>query len=79
MMEHMNKVFTMAEGKHSLAYEFLLNWVFETCRVELHRGILETIKQSFSLNTLVECDYGDSRVRAKKSPMSNLVDQSEAL
>lgn len=44
MMEPMTKVFNIIEEKHSLAYRFLLNWVFEAYGVELSKGTTGTIK-----------------------------------
>lgn len=44
MMEHMTKVLNMSEGRHRLAYGYLLNHVFEYYRVQLGRGIAGSIK-----------------------------------
>lgn len=47
--------------------------------MELSRGVVGSIKQPFSQNTLVEYECSDLREGGKKSPMSNLVDENEAL
>lgn len=42
--------------------------------MELSRGIIGTIKQSLSFNTLTECELGEMKAGTKKSPMSEIVD-----
>lgn len=65
MMEHMTKVSKMAEGKHGLAYSFLLNRMFKYWGVELSSGVIGSIKQYFSHNTLMEYECSTSRQEAK--------------
>lgn len=78
-MEHITKVLTTREGKHSLAYGYLLNNVFEYFGVKLGRGVPSTIKQAFSQTTLVECECNKLKAGTCKSPMSELLDQQETL
>lgn len=79
MMEHMTKVLNMTEGKYGLAYGYLLNRVFEYYSVQLSREIWRIVKKSLSYNTLVECECGNLKAEVRKSPMSDLIDQKEAL
>lgn len=73
MIEHKTKLLHMTEGRHGLAYGYLLNHVFKYYRLQLSRGIRGTIKQSLSHTTLVECECGELKARIRKSPMSDLI------
>lgn len=79
MMKNMKKVLNMREGRHGLAYGYLLNHGFEYYGVKLGRGVRKTIQQALSHTTLAECEHIQLKARAKKSPMSDLSDQKEAL
>lgn len=58
----------------------LLNKVFVHFEIKLGRGISGTIKQAFSLTTLVQCECLEGRTRNKaKFQVSDLLDQQKKL
>lgn len=69
----------MSKGMHELAYGYLLNHVFEYYGVKLGKRIARTIKQALSHITLIVCENGELKARTRKSPMSELIDQKEAI
>lgn len=47
MMEHMTKALTMREGRHGLAYGYILNNIFEYFGVWMGRGVPGTTSRIF--------------------------------
>lgn len=79
MIEHMTKVLNISEGRHGLGYRYLLNHVFEYYGVQIRGEIAGTIKQALSHTTLIECECGELKDGTRNSPLSDLIDQKEAL
>ncbi|KAH0644978.1 hypothetical protein KY284_032862 [Solanum tuberosum] len=72
MLEHMHKAVIKQNGKHVMRYGYFISKVFKRLEVPLGAGTMGTMKQSFSLNTLVECECMEGRTR-QLSNMSQLV------
>ncbi|WMV49881.1 hypothetical protein MTR67_043266 [Solanum verrucosum] len=73
MLEHMHKVMTWKNSKHGIPYGYLLNYVFEHFHVTLGRGV-PSVKQMFSLATLLECECAEGKIK-DKSHVSDLLEQ----
>uniref|UniRef100_A0A0V0INL6 Putative ovule protein n=1 Tax=Solanum chacoense TaxID=4108 RepID=A0A0V0INL6_SOLCH len=74
----MHVIMTVKNGKHGIAYGYSLNRVFDHFSVPLGRGVAGTIKQTFSMATLIECECVDGKVKAK-SQVSELLEKKEEL
>ena len=57
MMEHMYKEVVEQKGKHGMGYGYFLTKVFHHFNISMGAGTIGNAKQSFTLNTLVECEY----------------------
>ncbi|WMV49502.1 hypothetical protein MTR67_042887 [Solanum verrucosum] len=62
MLELMHQIMTWRNAKHVIAYEYLLNLVFDDFEVPLARGVSGTIKQTFSMATLIEYECVQGKV-----------------
>ncbi|KAK4721797.1 hypothetical protein R3W88_012030 [Solanum pinnatisectum] len=78
MLDHMHKTVLEQKSKHGMRYGYFLTKVFK--QLDLHVGAdnVRTFKQSFSLNTLVECERIEGRT-GKRSKMSQLVVEQSQL
>lgn len=54
MIEHMHKVIHKKEKRYGISYGYFLNRVYEHFRVVDEKGTPRTVKQMFSLITLIE-------------------------
>ncbi|KAH0767524.1 hypothetical protein KY285_003395 [Solanum tuberosum] len=68
MLEHMYKIVIEHKGKHGMGYGYFLTKVFKHLNIPVGLGTVGTSKQSFSLNTLVECEC----VEGKAGPLSKI-------
>ncbi|KAH0696330.1 hypothetical protein KY290_013695 [Solanum tuberosum] len=78
MLEHLHRIMTVKNGKHEIADGYLLNKVFNHFSMPLGRGVLGTIKQTFSMVTLIECECVEGKIKAK-SHVFELFEKQEAL
>ncbi|KAH0645026.1 hypothetical protein KY284_032910 [Solanum tuberosum] len=67
MLEHMHKTVVDHKGKHLMRYGYFLTKVFKHLNI-LVGGTVGTVKQSFCLNTLVECEC----IEGKAGPLSKM-------
>lgn len=65
VLEHMHRIMTGKDGKHGMAYGYFLNKVFEHFNIPLGKGIAGTMKQAFSMSTLIECECSEGKVKDK--------------
>lgn len=80
MIEHMIKIRTKRDGRHGLAYGYLLGRIFKEHGIRLEKGIKGTMKKVMPLNTLIECECIDARGGKKeKSQISQLLEGQEQL
>ncbi|KAH0748684.1 hypothetical protein KY290_027916 [Solanum tuberosum] len=68
MLDHMYKTVIEHYGKHGMGYGYFLTKVFKHLNILVGLGIVGTVKQSFSLNTLVECEC----IEGKAGPLSKM-------
>lgn len=61
---------TVKNGMHGIAYGYLHNHF----SVALGRGVPGTIKQTFSMVTLIECECVEGKIKAK-SQVSELLEK----
>ncbi|WMV54998.1 hypothetical protein MTR67_048383 [Solanum verrucosum] len=78
ILEHMHQIMTIKNGKNGIAYGYLLNRGFNHFNLLPGTGVPRTIKQTFSMATLIECECVESKVKAK-SQVSNLLEKEESL
>ncbi|KAL3379112.1 hypothetical protein AABB24_000035 [Solanum stoloniferum] len=78
MLEYMHVIMTVKNDKHGIAYGYLLNRVFDHFSVPLGRGVAGTIKQTFSMATLIESECVDGKVKTK-CQVSELLEKKEVL
>ncbi|KAH0635615.1 hypothetical protein KY289_035530 [Solanum tuberosum] len=76
--KHMYKTVIEHKGKHGMDYGYFLTKVFKHLNIPMGLGTVGTAKQSFSLNTLVECECIEGRARPL-SKMSQLVMEQNQL
>ncbi|KAH0639045.1 hypothetical protein KY290_036344 [Solanum tuberosum] len=55
-LEHMHKIVVEHKGKHGMGYGYFLTKVFTHLNVSVGAGTADSVKQSISLSTLVECE-----------------------
>ncbi|KAH0645027.1 hypothetical protein KY284_032911 [Solanum tuberosum] len=67
MLEHMHKIVVDHKGKHVMGYGYFLTKVFKHLNIPVG-GTVGTVKQFFSLNTLVECEC----IEGKAGPLSKM-------
>ncbi|KAH0632620.1 hypothetical protein KY284_035406 [Solanum tuberosum] len=68
MLEHMYKTVIEHKGKYGMGYGYFLTKVFKHLNIPVGLGTVGTAKQSFSLNTLVECEC----IEGRAGPLSNM-------
>ncbi|KAH0714995.1 hypothetical protein KY284_007900 [Solanum tuberosum] len=68
MLEHMHKTIVEHKGQHGMGYGYFLTKVFKHLNIPVGAGTVGTVKQSFSLNTLVECEC----IKGKAGPLSKM-------
>ncbi|KAK4736944.1 hypothetical protein R3W88_000641 [Solanum pinnatisectum] len=68
MLEHMHKTVVEHKGKHGMGYSYFLTKVFQHLNIPMGKGTVGTVKQSFSLSTLVECEC----IKGKAGPLSKM-------
>nr|AAT38783.2 hypothetical protein SDM1_46t00006 [Solanum demissum] len=68
MLEHMHKIVIEHNGKHGMGYGYILTKVFQHLNIPVGKGTVGAAKQSFSLNTLVECEC----IEGKAGPLSKM-------
>ncbi|KAH0632915.1 hypothetical protein KY290_036311 [Solanum tuberosum] len=73
-----NKNHDRKKWKNGIAYGYLLNMVFHHFNVPLGRGVVGTIKQTFSMSTLIECKSVEGKMKAM-SQVSELLEKEEVL
>lgn len=56
ILEHMRKTLTVRDSKHELGYGYSLTRMVTYFWFSLEVGIRGTVKQTFSLHTLIECE-----------------------
>ncbi|KAH0765233.1 hypothetical protein KY285_001104 [Solanum tuberosum] len=61
ILEHMHKTIIDQKGKHDMEYGYFLTKVFKNLEGLVGEGIVWTVKQSFAMNTLVECECVEGR------------------
>lgn len=54
MIKHIHTVMHIKDGKHGMAYEFLLNYALENFKIQCPNGVMGIVKQTFSMTTLTE-------------------------
>lgn len=78
MLEHMSKILTIKDGKLDLGYGYFLLKVFQNVGIPLEAGVKGTVKQTFSLSTLVESECVEGKfVHLRRMP--ELLDKQEKL
>jgi len=65
MIEHMYKIMTMIDRRHGMSYGYLLKKVFDLFKVTCGKGLLGSIKQTFTITILIECRCVEGKVRTK--------------
>lgn len=65
MIEPIIKIFKVNDGKHDMAYGYLLGKVFKETVLQLEKGTKGTMKQVMSPNTMIECECIEGRSRKK--------------
>ncbi|KAH0639108.1 hypothetical protein KY290_036402 [Solanum tuberosum] len=78
MLEHMHMVMTWKTAKHGIPYGYILNYVFKHFEVPLGRGVPDTVKQMFSVATLLECECVEGKAKGR-SHVSDLLEQQVSL
>ncbi|KAH0664993.1 hypothetical protein KY285_026199 [Solanum tuberosum] len=68
ILEHMYKTVVERKGKHGMGYCYFLTKVFHHLNIPVGAGKIGTAKQSFTLSTLVECEY----IEGKGNPLSKV-------
>ena len=78
MLEHMYK--TVIEWKciHGMVCEYFLTEVFKYFNIPLSVGKVGTVKQSFSENTLVECEFIEGKGNTKRK-MAQFIEDRDKL
>uniref|UniRef100_A0A0V0HDX3 Putative ovule protein n=1 Tax=Solanum chacoense TaxID=4108 RepID=A0A0V0HDX3_SOLCH len=77
MLEHMHKTLIEQKGKHGMDYGYFLTRVFKCMEIPLEAGVRGTIKQSFSMNTFVECECMEGNTRYMSKMTELVVEQSQ--
>ncbi|KAH0665361.1 hypothetical protein KY290_027610 [Solanum tuberosum] len=72
MLEHMHKTMVEQKGKRDMGYRYFLTKVFKQLDVPVGAGTVGTVKKSFCLNTLVECECMEGKT-GQLSKISQLV------
>ncbi|KAH0723821.1 hypothetical protein KY290_005015 [Solanum tuberosum] len=76
MLKHMHRGMTWKNAKHGIPYGYLLNHVFEHFGVPLGRGVVGTIKQTFSTATLLEFSSGkDVEIARLRTQLQQAISQ----
>lgn len=78
MLEHMHKTMFVKDGKHGMCYEYLLTKVFKHFEIPFEHGVRGTVKQTISLNTLIECESVEGKA-GNMSKVSELLIEHEQL
>ncbi|KAG5585146.1 hypothetical protein H5410_045580 [Solanum commersonii] len=78
ILEHMHKIVVEHKGKHGMGYGYFLTKVFTHLNVSVGVGTADTVKQSISLSTLVECECIEGKT-GQMSKMSQLVAERDQL
>ncbi|KAK4733461.1 hypothetical protein R3W88_007722 [Solanum pinnatisectum] len=68
MLEHKHKNVVEHKGRHGMGYGYFLTKVFQHLNSPVGKGTVGTVKQSFSLSTLVECEC----IEGKAGPLSKM-------
>ncbi|KAG5580525.1 hypothetical protein H5410_051152 [Solanum commersonii] len=61
ILEHVYKIVVKEKGKHGMAYRYFLTKLFKYLEISLREIIVGTVKQPFSMYTLVECESMEGR------------------
>lgn len=77
MLENMPKTLIEQKEKHGMGYGYFLTRVFKYMEIPLEAGVRETIKQSFSMNTLVECECMEGNIGYMSKMTELVVEQSK--
>ncbi|KAH0743043.1 hypothetical protein KY290_031036 [Solanum tuberosum] len=77
MLENMHKTVVEQKGKHGMGYGYFLTKVFKHLDVPVGAGTIGTVKQSFSLNTLVKCKCIEGKTGQLIKMSQLVVEQSQ--
>ncbi|KAH0714908.1 hypothetical protein KY284_007813 [Solanum tuberosum] len=77
MLEHMYKTVITQKGKHGIGYGYFLTKVFKYLDIPLKAVTIRTMKQTFSMNTLVECEIMEGRTGHLSKISTLVVEQSQ--
>lgn len=77
-IEHMYKIVHVKEEKYGMHYVYFQNRVFNHFKIVCEKDTPGTIKQMFTLNTLIENECVEEKVGIK-SQVSELIDAQEKL
>ncbi|KAH0651609.1 hypothetical protein KY290_032516 [Solanum tuberosum] len=61
ILEHVHKIVVKQKGKLGMAYRYFLTKLFKHLEISLRAGTVGTMKQPFSMYTLVECECMEGR------------------
>ena len=64
----MDKIVVEHKGKHGMGYGYFINKVFKHLKIPVGLRTVGTAKQSFYLNTLVECEC----IGGRGGPLRNI-------
>ena len=76
MLEHIYKTVIDRKGVHGMGYGYFLTVVFKHFKIPLSVGKVGTVKEAFSVNTLVECECIEGKGNPK-SKMAQVIEDQE--
>lgn len=62
MLEHIHKTVRVNNGKHDMGYGYFLTRVFKHLEIPFETGVRGTLKQTFFMNTLIECECVEGKI-----------------
>jgi len=62
MLEHIHNTVRVNNGKHDMGYGYFLTRVCKHLEIPLETGVRGTVKQTFFMNTLIECECVEGKI-----------------